>query len=178
MKAQQSPRSLRRARRSEAGASFIELMLSVVVISTSIVASTNSMGRSSEVYDYFANGKHEALMLAQEIHEAALLLPWELTAEEIAANPDGNFGPDVQVLWDLDAMAYTPPRSASYDVVISHIGWSQHVTVRVVDLNHPEIEVDPLTFDGETLTELKVVIKQQGFKVDEVSWWMTPPTGA
>lgn len=153
------------------GATFVELMLAVLIISTTLVASTSSMRTSSEVYHYFADGKHEALMLAQEIHEAAKVLPWNADAGAEAA-----FGADVYDLWDLDGQTYSPPRSAEYDVIVSHLGWSQEVEVRVVDMENPEVEVNPATFEGETLTELRVTIFEGELEVDSVGWWLTEPT--
>jgi len=158
-------------RRSIRGASFMELMLAVLVISTTVVASTASMQSSTEVYHYFADGQHEALMLAQEVHEAALLLPWD--ADE-GAPP--KFGPDVAKLMDLDGMTFTPPRSAGYEVVVSNIDWSQEVEINYVDIDNPTVVVDPETFEGPTLLELKVTVKQGETVKGVQSWWMTEPT--
>jgi len=159
------------ARRREAGASFVELLLAVMIVSTTLVASTASMHGSSEVYHYFADGQHEALMLAQEIHEAANLMPWEHEAGAAAV-----FGPDVFDVWDLDGKTFNPPRSADYDVVVSHIGLSQHAEVRLVQMDNPEIEVtDPVAYQGETLVELKVTVKNGSTEVDETAWWMSEP---
>ncbi|MHC5209506.1 MAG: type IV pilus modification PilV family protein [Planctomycetota bacterium] len=155
-------------RRRERGSTFIELMLAVLVISTTIVASSSSMRSSVEVYHFFADGAHEALLLAQEVHEAALLLPWQ-------PDDEAQFGPDVHELADLDDMTFSPPRSADYSIVTSHIGWSQVVEVNTVDLMDPTVEVDPETFPGETLTELKVSVKSGALVVGEFSWWMTDP---
>jgi hypothetical protein len=143
-------------------------MLAVLVISTTIVASNTSLRSSVEVYHYFADGAHEALLLAQEVHEAALLLPW-------APAEEPQFGPDVYELDDLDRMTLSPPRSADYSIVTSHIGWSQVVEVNTVDLLDPSVEVDPETFAGETLTELKVTVKSGALVVGEISWWLTDP---
>ena len=164
-------RHARRVRRSALGATFVELMLAVLIISTTVVASTSSMRTSSEVYHYFADGKHEALMLAQEIHEAAKLLPWESSPGD-----EAQFGSEVFDLWDLDGKTYTPPRSAEYDVIISHIGWTQEVDVHFVDMDHPEVVVDPATFEGETQVEIEVTIKQGDEVMDTVGWWLTEPS--
>jgi hypothetical protein len=145
-------------------------MLAVLVIATTVVASNASLRSSTEVYHYFADGQHEALMLAQEIHEAAILLPWDASAGD-----DALFGDDVYELDDLDDQEYSPPRSAQYDVVTSHVGWSQEVEVRIVDLDDTSMEVDPETFQGETLTELKVSIYSGASLTGEYSWWMTDP---
>ncbi len=48
--------------------------------------------------------------------------------------------------------------------------------VVVVDMQHPDVVVDPATFQGETLVELKVTIKEGATKVDEIDWWMSQPT--
>jgi hypothetical protein len=156
--------------RAERGTSFVELMLAALVVATTVVASNSSLRASTEVYHYFADGAHEALMLAQEIHEAALLLPWE---GDSAADP--LFGDDVYEFDDLDEMTFDPPRSAQYDVVASHVGWSQEVEIRAVDLDDPSVEVDPLTFVGDTLTELVVTIRADDEEVGEFTWWMTDP---
>jgi len=156
-------------RRTESGATFIELMLAVLIISTTVVASTTSMQGSASIYHYFADGKHEALMLAQEIHEAALLLPWEAGAE-------AKFGEDVYDLYDLDGKSYCPPRSAEYDLIVSNMSWSQVVSVKTVDLANPDVEVDPATFTGPTLVKLSVKIKEGETVVDTLSWWLSQPT--
>jgi hypothetical protein len=163
----------RRSRRARAGTTFVELMLAVVIVSTTLLASTASMQGSAQVYHYFADGKHEALMLAQEIHEAAKLMPWTH-----AVGAEAVFGDDVYDVWDLDGKTFNPPRSADYDIVVSHIGWSQSCEVRVVDMAHPDVEVDPATFQGQTLTELKVTIKQGSEVVDTPSWWLSKPAGS
>ncbi len=161
---------IRRAR-AQRGASFVELMLAVLVISTTVVASTASMHSSTEVYHYFADGQHEALMLAQEIHEAALLLPWSASPGAPA-----QFGSDVAKLDDLDNKTYSPPRSAEYEVIVSNIGWSQVVEVNRVDMADPSVEIDPATFTGAYLTELKVTVKEGEQVMGVHNWWLTEPT--
>jgi hypothetical protein len=158
-------------RRAERGASFFELMLAVLIISTTVVASHASLTGTVSAYHYFADGAHESLLLAKEIHEAALLLPWEEGEESTV-----EFG-DVETLYDLDRMTFTPPRSAGYDIVTSHIGWSQAVTVRTVDMADPTQEVDPFDFEGPTLTELTVSVNDGTKVVGTYSWWLTEPTG-
>ena len=158
------------ARRSERGSSFAELMLAVLVISTTVVASHESLTGTVSAYHYFADGGHESLLLAKEIHEAALLLPWQAEDEGTA-----HFGPDVYSLGDLDGKTYSPPRSAGYDIVTSHIDWSQVVHVRTVSMADPTVVVDPLTFPGQTLTELTVDVKQGDRPVGTYSWWLTAP---
>ena len=145
-------------------------MLAVLVIATTVVASNASLRSSTEVYHYFADGQHEALMLAQEIHEAAILLPWDASPGD-----DPLFGDDVYELEDLDDKQYSPPVSAQHDAVTSHVGWSQDVEIRIVDLDDPSTEVNPETFQGETLTELKVSIYSGASLAGEYSWWMTDP---
>ena len=173
-------------RRSERGTSFAELMVASLVIGTTVVASTSSMSESAQVYHFFSDGPHEALMLAQEIHEAALLLPWEPDA-----GAEG-FGPDVDTLWDLHELALHPPRSAEFEKVKSHVTWRQEVEVRHVDMENPTVAVDPDTFEGDTLIELRVHVEElDGLYIgnDEsgptpgivtdfgwFSWWMSEPT--
>ncbi len=152
------------------GSSFAELMLATLIVGTTIVASISSMSESAEVYHFFSDGPHEALMLAQEIHEAALLLPWEAPA-----GADANFGPDVVTLWDLDEEEFDPPRSAEYEVILSHVSWEQHVEVRVVDADDPTVEVDPDTFEGETLTELAVTVFKGSGEAGTFKWWISEP---
>ncbi|MGQ0552565.1 MAG: hypothetical protein ACT4PU_05035 [Planctomycetota bacterium] len=146
-------------------------MLAVLIVSATVVGSTDSLRGSTEVYHYFADGGHEALMLAQEVHEAALLLPWSDPGES-----DPKFGPSVEVLDDLHEVTFSPPRSADYDVVASHLGWSQVVEVRKVDLNNPMEVVDPETFPGEVLTELRVTVLNGDVEAGVFSWWMSEPS--
>jgi hypothetical protein len=146
-------------------------MLAVLVISTTVVASHSSLMGTVSAYHYFADGAHESLLLAKEIHEAALLLPWEHGTES-----EASFGPDVHTLFELDAKVYSPPRSAGYDIVTSHLGWSQTVSVRTVSMDDTSLEVDPSTFTGSMLTELAVAVKDGEKPVGTYSWWLTEPT--
>lgn len=109
-------------------------------------------------------------MLAQEIHEGAMLLPWVATP-----GMDAQFGPDVYTLWDLDEMDFKPPRSAEYEEIVSHATWTQTVAVRHVSLEDPSTVVDPLTFEGDTLVELVVQVAQNNKEYGQFSWWMTEP---
>jgi len=157
--------------RLQRGTSFAELMLAVLIISTTVVASHSSLTGTVNAYHYFADGAHESLLLAKEIHEAALLLPWHEDPESTAS-----FGSDVHTLFDLDGKDYSPPRSASYDIVTSHLDWSQHVEVRTVSMADPNQQVDPVSFSGQTLTELTVEVKDGEKLVGSYSWWLTEPT--
>jgi hypothetical protein len=162
----------RRGTRPQRGTTFAELMLATLIVGSTLVGVSSSLSTSVEVYHYFADGPHEALMLAQEIHEAALLLPW--TSD--ASTPAG-YGSDVYNLWDLDGKEYSPPRSADYQIVTSHLDWTQDVEVYHVDMEDPTVKVDPETFTGDTLVELKITISQGQQYVGEFSWWMTDPEG-
>jgi hypothetical protein len=145
-----------------------ELMLATLIIGTTVVGASSSLSQTASVYHFFTDGPHEALMLAQEIHEAAVALPWE-------DNADPLFGPEVATLWDLDETEYKPPRSASYEVVTSHPLWTQEVCVEHVDLDDPNVVVDPDEFGGDTLVRLKVVISQGELEIETFKWWMTEP---
>ncbi len=158
------------ASRGTRGATFAELMLATIIVGTTIVAATSSLSESAEVYHFFAEGPHEALMLAQEIHEAAIMLPWEAEA-----GAEANYGEDVVTLWDLDEAEFNPPRSADYEVITSHLPWTQSVAVRTVSMVDPTLEVDPDTFEGETLTELKVTIFKANLEVGTFPWWVSEP---
>ena len=146
-------------------------MLAVLIISTTVVASHSSLTGTVSAYHYFADGAHESLLLAKEVHEAALLLPWSADAGGAVS-----FGSDVHTLHDLDGKSYCPPRSASYDVVTSHLGWSQHVHVKTVSMADPTLEVDPESFTGQTLTELSVAVEDGQKVVGTYSWWLSEPT--
>ncbi|RKY21859.1 MAG: hypothetical protein DRQ55_02730 [Planctomycetota bacterium] len=154
--------------RQPRGSTFAELMLATLIIGTTVVGASSSLRQSASVYHYFTDGPHEALMLAQEIHEAAVSLPWEDSSEAA-------FGSDVAVLWDLDEQQYHPPRSASHDVVVSHSHWTQDVSLDYVDLDNPNTVVDPDEFGGETLVRLKVAVSIGDHEVDAFHWWMTEP---
>jgi len=156
--------------RGTRGGTFAELMLATLIVGTTVVASTASLSESAEVYQFFAEGPHEALMLAQEIHEAAIMLPWEAEAGAPAT-----FGDDVVTIWDLDAAEFKPPLSAEAVTIVSHPTWTQRVTVRTVDLENPTVEVDPDTFEGDTLTELKVTILNGPTEVGVYPWWLSEP---
>jgi hypothetical protein len=171
--------------RSEQGTSFAELMLASMIIGTTLVATTSSMTESAEVYHFFSDGPHEALMLAQEIHEAAVLLPWEEAG-------DSSFGDDVDTIWDFHETTFHPPRSAEYEKVKSHVTWRQQVEVRHVDMDDPTVVVDPDEFEGDTLVELRVHVveldgvyetwdeedPEPGVATDFgwFTWWMSEPT--
>lgn len=158
------------SKRRQAGSTFAELMLATLIIGTTVVGASSSLSQTATVYHYFTDGPHEALMLAQEIHEAAVALPW--SAEPGAP---ATFGEHVVTLWDLDEEDYKPPRSANYDVVASHGNWKQVVVVEHVDMENPTVVVDPDAFEGQTLVRLKVTILNGSVEVDSFDWWMTEP---
>lgn len=166
--------------RRQRGSSFAELMLATLILGTTVVGATSSLQQSATVYHYFADGPHEALMLAQEIHEAAMVLPWE---DDDSAE---GFGPNIETFWDLEERTFDPPRSANYEVVSSHLQWRQKSEIDFVDLENPTVVVDPDEFAGETIVRLTVTVdkgigvfndegneahKQMG----EFTWWMTEP---
>lgn len=159
-----------RSSRHQRGSSFAELMLAVLIISTTVVASHSSLTGTVSAYHYFADGEHESLLLAKEIHEAALLLPWE---EDTGS--EASFGADVDTLFEMDEKHYSPPRSAGYDVVTSHLGWSQTVEIKTVSMADPTVEVDPATFGGAKLTELSVLVKDGDKVIGTHHWWLTDP---
>ena len=162
--------TLRAAPRRTRGATFGELMLATLIVGTTIVASISSLSESAEVYHFFSEGPHEALMLAQEVHEAAILLPWEAEA-----GAEANYGPDVVTLDDLHDAEFSPPRSADYEVISSHLSWKQRVNVLTVSMDDPTLVVDPETFEGEILTKLEVTILNGNTEVGVFPWWMTNP---
>jgi hypothetical protein len=147
-------------------------MLATLILGYTVVGATNSLSESATVYNYFSEGAHESLMLAQEIHEAALLLPWEVEAGAAAT-----FGPDVVTIWDLHEAEFSPPRSADYAVVVSHQAWTQKAEIDYVDLGDPTVVVDPDVFAGEVQVRLRVTILEGQAEVDAFDWWMTEPEG-
>lgn len=157
-------------RRRQAGTTFAELMLATLIIGTTVVGASSSLSQTATVYHFFTDGPHEALMLANEIHEAAIKLPW--TAAEGA---ESAFGDGVVTLFDLDEQEYNPPRSASYDLIVSHPNWTQEVAVQHVDMDNPSQVVDPGSFGGETLVRLEVTIFSGEIEVDTFHWWMSEP---
>ena len=156
--------------RRERGTTFAELMIATMILGLAIVGSTTSLTQSATVYNYFAEGAHEALMLAQEIHEAAILLPWDSDPGDPAA-----FGPDVVNFWDLHDEEFSPPRSAAYAIVSSHTNWGQEVEIDFVDLHNPTVVVDPDLFTGPVQVRLRVTVFQGQVEVDSFDWWMTEP---
>lgn len=161
-----------RRKRSIVGATFIEVSLATVIIATAVVGAMSSMTETAKVYHYFADGPHEALMLAQEIHEGALLLPFEPVLGE-----NDLFGTNVETVYDLDGRTYSPPRSAQYETIHSHKHWSQAVNVRLVAVDDPSVEVEnPEAYGGPTLTELTVtVFDELNQEAGAFTWWMAPP---
>lgn len=146
-------------------------MLAAIIIGTTFVATSSSFLGSAQVYHYFADGPHEALMLAKEIHEAALLLPWESEPGAPAL-----YGPEVMELWDLDGQEFAPPRSAKYELIVSHLEWSQEAEVYQVSMDDPTIVVeDPDEFEGDVMTEVKVRVYEGETFMGEFKWWITEP---
>ncbi len=161
----------RGSRRSLSGATFAEVMLSAAIIGTTVVGAMASLQSTAEVFHYFSDGPHEALMLAQEIHEAAMLLPWEEGGES------AGFGPQISILGDFHDQTFKPPKSAEFDNIVSHKLWRQSVEVVQVDLTDPSVVIEsPESFSGDTLTELRVLIhSEDGTEMGTFSWWMTEP---
>ena len=157
------------ARREISGSSFAEVLLATVVIATTVVGAVSSMRGSVSTYHFFADGPHEALMLAQEIHEGALLLPWtpELGQKDL-------FGQGVDTIADLDGQSFNPSRSAQYEVIQSHADWEQNVEIRYLSLADPAVVVgEQVGSTEETLVELRVtILDPTGAEMGTFSWWM------
>lgn len=138
-------------------------------MSTAIVAAMSTVADSTKVYDYFANGPYTALLVAQEVHEAALTLPWEADPEQT----DGLFGPDVYELDDIDGMSIQPARTAEWNEITNPLDWKQDVVLNEVDPNDPTI---PAYLDPNALMELEVKVYDAADNiVGTFTWWMSPP---
>lgn len=156
-------------RREERGTTFADVLISTVVVSTAIVATMTTVADSARVYDYFANGPYTALLVAQEVHEAALTLPWEADP----AATEGLFGPDVFVIQDLDGKSIQPARTAEFSTITNPLNWKQQVEINEVDPNDPSI---PAYLDPDALLELEVkVFDPADTLVGTFTWWMSPP---
>ena len=156
-------------RRDETGTTFADVLISTVVVSTAIVATMTTVADSARVYDYFANGPYTALLVAQEVHEAALVLPWEADA----GATEGLFGPDVFELGDLDGMSIQPARTAEFNPITNPLNWKQEIVLNEVDPSDPTI---PAFLDPDALLELEVkVYDPDDNPVGTFTWWMSPP---
>jgi Tfp pilus assembly protein PilV len=155
--------------RAQQGASFLELMLAVLVIGVVLVAASASQLGTLQVRAATGPSAEPAQMLAREIHQVALRLPWS-TATDAPPLFDG----DVAVLSDLDGRVVSPPRTGADTALEAYEDWSQVVSVRAVDPDQP---TEPAQPGQAPLTELCVSIRQGGQEVGQFSWWLARPGG-
>ena len=161
--------AVRRGSRRECGTSFLELLLAVIVIGVALVAASASQLGSLQVQAATAPQGEAARVLAEEIHQAALRLPWSAPVDAIPL-----FGGDVSMLSDLDGRVFSPPRSGADTALQAFEGWSQSVELRSVDPAEPTV---PVQAGQAALIELSVTIHQGVEERGCFSWWLARPGG-
>jgi prepilin-type N-terminal cleavage/methylation domain-containing protein len=160
--------------RASAGFTFIELLVTAVVIGTAFVAATWSMSATMRTKAIYDKETSPAFFLAKEIYELADGLPRE---------PSGITGvtalDDVVALDSLIDASFSPAVLASGAVAIGLEDFSQHVSLAVFDMSDPDTPTadapeDGLPVDGNKLYRLDVLIRENGEDLDTFQWWINP----
>ena len=160
--------------RRNRGFTFLELLVTAVVLGTAFIAATwslNATMRTKEVYD---QNDSPAFYLAKEIQELADGLP---------RTPSGTVGVtaigDVVALDSLVGASFSPPVLSSGVVATGFDSFSQHVSLSVYDMSNPttatadapEAGMPP---DSDKLYRLEVLVRENGQDLDSFHWWINP----
>ena len=130
--------SATRVRSARDGFTLIEVAVATVIVGIGMAALMVSVGSSTRVNE--AGGKlAQATVLAQEIREWTLALPFSDPDAQDAHNPPGPDGVDPQVsvddLDDLMGVTFKPPRVGMGIAISSLPDWSQTISMSWRDPN-------------------------------------------
>ena len=150
----------------EAAVATVVIGLGATALLTAVASGTrtNAAGRSVT----------QAVLLAQEIREWTLKLPFSDPDEGDAANPPGPDGADPQVfvddLDDLMNVTYCPPRDGQGQPVADMTGWQQAITLTCRAPADLTTAVTPGTSDT---IRVQVDISHNGLDVLTTKWLVT-----
>ncbi len=161
-------------RHSQSGLALAEVLFAAGVLGLVVVSAAWSMTVSARSLTGLAEDSLLPRMLAREIHELAQTLPRVPSGTTGASN-----GADVVALDSLIGAVFSPPLLSDLSTDTSLVGWSQQVSLDVVDLSAPSTPTadDPaagLPVDGTLLYRLNVSVWSTEGEQDSFSWWLTP----
>ena len=163
-----------RNQRTSRGFTFLELLITAVVLGSAFVAATWSMSATMRTKAIYDREDSPAFYLAKEIHELADGLPRE---------PSGVTGAtaigDVVALDSLVGASFSPPVLSSGIEANGYDTFSQHVTLAVYDMDDPttptaDAPEDGLVADGDKLYRLEVLVRENGQDLESFHWWINP----
>ena len=162
-------------RRGRVGFSLIEIAVATAIVGIALAALLVSVGSNTRVND--AGRKlTEAILLAQEIREWTLALPFSDPDPGDADNPPGPDGSSPQTfvddLDDLMGVTYSPPRNGQGYAMYDMQGWSQTISMTWHDPADISQAVTPGSSD---LIRVQVDVAYRGNPVMASSWLVTRP---
>jgi prepilin-type N-terminal cleavage/methylation domain-containing protein len=169
------PRRLRFRRRPPAprdGFTLVEIMVSVVLLGVGITAVLYGMGVSHNT----AN-EGRWVLVSGDLASYVKQYSKSLSFSEPGTG-ESNFGPetgetgfdDYDDIDDLDGIVLSPPILADGSELPDFVGWSQHVTVTVLD---PDTLVEVPPYEDATIKRMEVEIYIGSRRVGLYQWIMT-----
>jgi len=160
--------------RRQRGFTFVELLVTAIILGTSFVAATWSMSATARTKAMHDKAATPAFFLAKEMFELADRLPRQPSGVTGVTLPEA-----ILALDSLDGASFSPPLLADGSAAGDFEGWSQHVDVSVYDMANPATPVPgdawhALPADAAQLYRLEVAIRCDGQDIDTFHWWINP----
>jgi len=155
---------------SRQGFTLVEALVAVIIIGLGAAAIMLSAASNTRAND--AGSKlTEAVLLAQELREWTLSLPFTDPDPGDQGNPPGPDGSDPQEfiddLDDLMGVSYTPPRDGTGTAITGMPGWTQTISITWRD---PDDLTATVTEGSSDIVHVKVTLTFQGHTELETGW--------
>lgn len=131
------------------GFTLVEVLVTTAILGIGITALMAGMATNSQV-NSTGSEISQAVLLAQEIREWTINLPFD----------------------DLADVTYCPPRNSHGDQMSDLPDWSETITLTWRSLSNPTQIVPD---DSSTLVNIQVTVKRNGQDVLTSSWLITQP---
>jgi len=159
-----------RCARLRRGFTLIEVAVASVLIALGVTALMVASGSATRVNQANVD-MTQAVILAQELREWTLQLPFSDPDEADQDNPPGPDGSDPQSfvddLDDLKDVTYSPPRDGQGQA-ISHLGlWSQTITIT---WRNPDDVLQTVAEGGSDLVHVQVTVSTRGEPILTTGW--------
>ncbi len=155
------------------GFTLLEILMTTVLLGMGITALMAGMASTANVN---SSGSEitQAVLLAQDIREWTMNLPFHDPDPTQAANPPGPDGSSPQTLVDdvddLMNVTFSPPRNSHGEILSDMDDWSETITLTWRSLADPTQIVTP---GSSTVMNINVTISHYGQEVLSSSWLKT-----
>ncbi len=156
------------SRRSPAGFTLVEVLLTTLIVGLAVVGAMSAMSQAATTKHVLEDEPLTALALASEIHALALALP----------TGDGDGSPattaaGVSILDDLDGASFSPPLDAKLQGISEASGWRQDIQISTVSLADPSVDL-PDDAGSASLLKLQVSVSDASSVKGTYTWWLNP----